>query len=139
MDRKVIVAGAFVALAACVPALAQKTCSKADAAKAEKAVDMVSDFKQLAKAWGDWKQCDEGTVADVFTDSLFRLLVDWKGVDALASTMQANTDYADWVTRRIKYAPKDDRNAVYSRAKTGCPAKLDGFCTTLADAAADIR
>ena len=94
---------------------------------------------QLAKAWGDWKQCDEGTVADVFTDSLFRLLVDWKGVDALASTMQANTDYADWVTRRIKYAPKDDRNAVYSRAKTSCPSKLDGFCSTLVDAAADIR
>lgn len=139
MDLKVIAAGLALAVA-CTGAFAQgKACTKADAAKAEKAVDAVNDFRGLQKAWTDWKHCDEGSVAEVYTDAVMRLLVDWKGVDVLAKSMDANADYADWVLRRVKYATKDDRQAVYSRAKASCPASLDGFCAKLADASADIK
>jgi hypothetical protein len=139
MKATVILLGAAVALAGAGSWAADKACSKADAAKAEKAVDMVNDFRQLERAWKDWKHCDEGAVADIYNDAVMRLLVDWKGVDVLANTMQASPEYGDWVVRRIKYATKDDRQAVYSRAKTGCPAKLDAFCGQIAAAAEDMK
>jgi hypothetical protein len=139
MKSAAIILGAGLALGV-VPSWAQdKACSKSDAAKAEKAVDMVTDFRQLEKAWKDWKHCDEGNVGQVYDDTVMRLLVDWKDVKSLASSMQANADYGDWVLRRIKFATKEDRTAIFSRAKTGCPATLDAFCAKIADAAADIK
>jgi DNA-binding transcriptional LysR family regulator len=139
MKAVAIILGAGLALGAACSWAQDKACSKSDAAKAEKSIDMVTDFKQLEKAWKDWKQCDEGSVAEVYNDAVMRLLVDWKGIDVLASSMKSNPEYGEWVVRRVKFATKDDRTAVFSRAKTGCPAKLDAFCAQLADAAADVK
>ena len=116
-----LVAGMLLAATA---SLAQdKACSKADAARAEKAVDMVTSFPQLQKAWQDWRHCDSGSVAEVYNDAVFRLLVDWKGVDALASGMQSTPQYKQWVLARVKSGSADDRKAIFSRAKTGCPSE----------------
>ena len=121
-----------------IPAAAQdKACSKADAAKAEKAVDMVTSFPQLHKSWQDWRHCDTGTVGEVYTDAVFRLLVDWKGLDSLASSMNASADYKKWVLARVKAGSKEDRAAIFSRAKTGCPRGQDALCADLIAAASD--
>lgn len=139
MKAVAIILGAALALGGASSWAQDKACTKSDAAKAEKAIDMVTDFKQLERAWKDWKHCDEGTVAEVYNDAVMRLLVDWKGVDVLAASMQSNAEYGDWLVRRIKLATREDRTAVFSRAKTGCPANLDAFCARLADAAADLK
>ena len=126
-----------VASIACAPALAQdKACSKADAAKADKAVDAVTSFPQMHKAWQDWKHCDSGPVAETFNDALFRLLVDWKGVDGLAASTGASADYKAWVMDRVKAGSKEDKSAIHSRAKTGCPSKHSALCEELIAAAA---
>jgi len=130
-----LVAGMLLAATA---SLAQdKACSKADAARAEKAVDMVTSFPQLQKAWQDWRHCDSGSVAEVYNDAVFRLLVDWKGVESLANGMNGSPQYKQWVLARVKGGSKEDRNAIFSRAKTGCPGKLDSFCAELLEAASD--
>lgn len=127
-----------MALALPYAALAQdKACSKADAANADKAIDRVTSFGQMQKAWQDWRHCDNGAVAESFNESLFRLLVDWKDVPSLVGTAQASPQYKQWVMARVKDAPKDDRKAVFSRARTACPAKLDAFCAELVEAASD--
>lgn len=121
-----------------ISAFAQdKACSPADAARAEKVVDNAASFAQLDKAWQDYRHCDAGPVADVYTESLLRLLVDWKGVEALASAMQSSPQYKEWVLKRVKAATPEDREVVFSRAKTGCPAKLEGLCGELAEASSD--
>ena len=133
-----ILALAIACLVASFPAAAQdKACSKGDAAKAEKTVDNVTSFAQLHKAWQDWKHCDTGTVAEVYTDAVFRLLVDWKGMDGLASTTNASADYKKWVLARVKTGSKEDRAAIFSRAKTSCPRGQDALCADLIAAATD--
>ena len=129
----------FVAsIAFAAPALAQdKACSKADAGRADKAIDSVTTFAQLHKAWQDWRHCDSGPVAETFNDALFRLLVDWKGVDGLASTVGGSADYKAWVLARVKAASKEDKSAIFSRAKTGCPSKHASLCDDLIAAASD--
>jgi hypothetical protein len=134
MHRAII---ASVLLASLPVAAQDKACSKADAAKAEKAVDMVTSFAQLQKAWQDWRHCDSGTVAETFSESLFRLLVDWKGVETLASGAQSSPQYKQWVLERVKAGSKEDRAALFSRAKTGCSSKLDAFCAELIEASSD--
>ena len=124
----------LAALAASPAVAQQKPCSKADAAAAEKAVDRVTTWPALRKAWQDYHHCDTAAVGELFTDALLRLTVEWKNVDAFAADVQKDAQYKQFVVEHLKSpAAKDDRDAVYSRVKASCPPKLDSFCAELAD------
>lgn len=114
---------------------ADKPCSPADASTAEKMVDRVVNWDQLYKAFKDYGHCDQGPVAEVYTDALLRCLVEWKGVEGLANPMEKDPAYRDFVVRHLKTASKADADAVYSRAKMSCPKGMDLFCTDVANAA----
>jgi hypothetical protein len=122
------------ALAAALPVAAQKTCSKADAANAEKAIDRVVNWPGLQKAYQDYRHCDSDAVNDLFTDALLRLMVEWKNVDVVSSAVAKDGEYKNWIHKRLlSPAAKDDRESVYSRAKASCPAKQEAFCAELAE------
>jgi len=112
---------------------ADKPCGKADAAAAQKAIDMVVTWQQLHKAWQDYRHCDgEPAVADMFTDALLRMAVAWKNVNELAAGMK-DPQYRDFVYKHLKSdAAKDDRESVYSRAKKDCPSGQDAWCDEMA-------
>ena len=112
---------------------ADKPCSKADSAAAQKAIDMVVTWQQLHKAWQDYGHCDaDPAVADIFTDALLRLAVAWTGVKQLAADMK-DAQYRDFVYKHLKSdAAKDDRESVYSRAKKDCPSGQDTWCDEMA-------
>ena len=125
----------LLALAAlALPAAAQdKPCPKADAAKAEKAIERANDFTQLRKAWADYRHCDSGPVAEVYTETFVRLIVDWKDVDGLVNATK-DEGFKSFMYKHLKDpAAKDDLESVYSRAKASCPDKHGAFCAELAD------
>jgi hypothetical protein len=117
-------------------ALAQaRPCSKADAAAAEKAIERVVTWEQLQKAWQDYRHCDSGPIDEAYTDAMMRLMVDWKKPEALAAAMDRDAEYAAFILKHIKSpAAKDDRESVYSRAKSSCPPNLNAFCDKIAEA-----
>ena len=122
------------ALAAATAAHAQKPCSPADAAAAQKVVDKIVSWQSLEKAWRDYHHCDTGPVEDGFTDALMRLMVGWKNVDVAASTLSKDAQFKDWVYKRLlSPTAKDDREDVYALAKKSCPRGQDAFCSELAD------
>jgi hypothetical protein len=133
MTNRIVMCLALAAAFVACDASAQKTCTPADAAKAEKAIDRVVSWEQLYKAYQDYAYCDTGSVDDVFTDALLRLVVDWKNVDGLAKPMEKDRGYRDFVHKHLNSpAAKGDLDNVYSRAKVSCPKGLDAFCSDLA-------
>jgi hypothetical protein len=123
------------ALALVLPAHAQKACSKADAAAAEKAIDKVVSYGSLNKAWKDWRHCDSGNVEDVFTDAILRLMVQWKDVETIAVDVQRDPEYKQFIHAHLASdAAKDDRPSIYSRAKGACPLTQGAFCADLIEA-----
>ena len=129
----------LVAIAACLALdaahAADKPCTKADATNADKAIERVLNWSQLQKAWVDYRHCDTGVVADNYTDALMRMMVDWKSMDALATAIQKDAQYKEFIYAHLASpAAKDDHAMVYSRARTGCPKGLDEFCTELSEA-----
>ena len=124
------------ALLICAPALAaDKPCSKADAANAQKALDRASSWPQMQKTWQDFRHCDADATAEQFTDALLRLIIDWKNVDAFAGAMK-DEQFKAFVHAHLQSpAAKDDLQDVYARAKSRCPAGQDAFCAELAEAA----
>jgi hypothetical protein len=114
-------------------ALAQGSCSKADATRAEKSIERVSTWPQMHKTYKDFKQCDSGTVEEVYTESLIRLLVDWKNVDQLVAASQ-DADFKEFMYKHLRSpSAADDLESVYSRAKASCPSAHQAFCVELAD------
>ena len=122
---------AFVAAVASVQA-ADKPCTPADKAKADKGIDNVITWAQMHKAYLDFGHCDTGEIADLYTDALLRLIVDWKNVDAFSAVMQRDAKFKEFVYEHLKSpAAKDDRSAIYSRCSQGCPKGHEAFCTEL--------
>lgn len=122
-----------VALAACGALAQDKPCGKAEAAAAEKNVDMVMHWAQLQKAWRDYRHCDAGQVAENFTDAVLRLAVEWKNVDALGEAMK-DPQFKAFVVKHLKKpAAQPDHDAIYSRAKASCPAQHAAMCEELAE------
>ena len=126
-----------IALAACLACISlgtlaqDKPCNKAEAGRAEKAVDRVGNFAQMQKAWKDYRHCDTGTVSDLFTETFVRLLVDWKDVDG-AQACTKDADFKAFMEKHLQDpAAKDDLQTIYSRAKASCPANHEAFCTEL--------
>jgi hypothetical protein len=135
--KKIHIAACIAFLAICGAASAQqKPCSKADSANAEKAIDRVTGWPQLQKAWQDFRHCDAGPVDEQFTEALLRLIVDWKDIPAFAAAFERDEGYREFILRHIKSpAAKDDGEAIYSRAKASCPPKHEKFCAEIAEAA----
>jgi hypothetical protein len=132
MKTRCVLASLF-ALSACAAHAADKPCTKADAATAEKAIDRVMSWGQLHKAYQDYRHCDADAVAEVYTDSLLRLAVEWKNVDAFAEAMSKDAGFKEFVHAHLNSpAAKDDRDSVYSRAKSSCPKGMEAFCAELA-------
>ena len=128
---------AALAVGAATAATAQSPCTPKDATAAGKAIDRVNNWEQLHKSWKDWKHCDSGATADGFTDAIMRLGVDWKGVETLAADMKGDPQYHDFVIAHIKGDPvKEDRDALFSRAKTNCPKGQEAFCAEIIDVTA---
>ncbi len=113
---------------------ADKPCPPAEAAKAEKSIDTVVTWAQMQKAYLDYSHCNKGAVAEVYTDALLRLIVEWKNVDAFAGAIQKDEKYRDFIYAHLKSpAAKDDRHTIYLRAKQSCPKGLTAFCAELCD------
>jgi hypothetical protein len=111
-----------------------RACAKADAANAEKAIDRVSNWAQLQKAYKDFHYCDSvAAVADVYSETVVRLIVDWKNVDAFVAEMQSAPFKAFVVEHLKRPIARDDLDSVYSRVKASCPAKHEAFCAELAE------
>ena len=127
----------FAALLLSLPALAaDKPCTKADAANAQKGLDRASSWAQMHKTWQEFRHCDADASADQFTDALMRLIIDWKNVGDFAGTLQKDAKFKEFVHAHLRSpAAKADLEDVYARAKSQCPQGLDAFCTELADAA----
>jgi hypothetical protein len=127
--------GCAVLAAAASAQAADKPCTPADAAKAEKVVDNIVTWAQMHKAFADYSHCDTGAVGDLYTESLMRLMVDWKDVDALAGAMQKDARFREFVIAHVKSpAAKDDRQSIRTRAKVSCPKGCEALCADLVEA-----
>jgi hypothetical protein len=131
--RLVVALLAFVAAGAYAQ---DKTCSPAQSAAAEKAMDRVVNWDLMYKTWQEFGHCDSALNEDVFTDALMRLAVEWKNVDQFARRYQGDPKFKTFVDKHVRsLTAKEDAKSLYSRAKQSCPPKLEAFCAELAEVA----
>ena len=114
---------------------ADKPCTRSDIANAQRAIDAVITWPQLRKAWADYRQCDSGEIADMYTDAVLRLAVAWKNADQFAADAGKDAGYKAFVVEHLKSpAAKDDLPSIKGRLASSCPKGSDAFCAELTEA-----
>lgn len=125
-------------LAFAAPAIAQKTCTKADAANAEKAIDRVVSWGTMHKTWKDYGHCDTGQAGELFTEALLRMIVgSWPKINELEATFTNDIPYREWILARLSSGalPKGDLDDVHDLTQNNCPKSQKRLCEALHEAA----
>ena len=112
-------------------------CTDVQAARAEPVIDGVRTWDALYKSYKLYEKCDDGAVADAYSDAVARLLVGhWKTLPRLAQLAKKNDDFRQFVLDHIDSSDDPgDLRTIKRRAERRCPADLRSTCRELKKAA----
>jgi hypothetical protein len=115
----------------------QKSCTDAEEAQAEKAVDSLKTWDQVYRSYKQFAQCDDGAVAEGYSDAVGKLLAnDWTHFPRLVRLAKTDKDFERFVVRHVDESLTGDTlQKISKNARTGCPADAHALCTQIADAA----
>jgi hypothetical protein len=121
-------------LAVLANAETQKVCTDADVRDAQKEADQLRDWDSVYRSFKRYGQCDEGGIAEQYSDSVGRLLArDWKHLDALLR-LTSDQDFEQFVIRHIDETMAEDEAAlVIANARSHCPPAAKRLCKSIAD------
>lgn len=71
-----------------------KKCTQAKATQAEKEADSLRDWDQVYRSFQKFSQCDDGAIAEGYSDSVTKLLADdWKSFNRFVALANRNGDF----------------------------------------------
>ena len=114
-----------------------KECTREEAMAAEDIAARLTNWKQIFGAFEHYSHCDDGAIAEGFTDSVVRLLAShWQTLPQVSALERKNPSFRAFVLRHINAsADNADLNRVATLARTQCPKGYSSFCSAIAKAA----
>jgi hypothetical protein len=114
-----------------------KPCSPKDADAAEALVDHLDNWESLERAHMKYGHCDEGSIAEGYSEAVARLLVDqWRTLPDLAARIDRSPAFGRFVLHHIDDTLNtDDLDKVATLATSSCPSRNMNLCHRLARAA----
>jgi hypothetical protein len=115
-------------------AATQKVCTEAEAQEAQKEADQLRDWDSMYRSFKRFSHCDEGEIAEAYSDSVGRLLArDWKDLDAFVR-LTSDQAFEEFVIRHIDETMSEDEAAlVINNARLHCPPGAKRLCKSIAD------
>ncbi len=109
---------------------ATKKCTTADAIKAENEADSLKDWDQIYRSYKRFSGCDDGAIAEGYSDSVTKLLADdWKSFDRLLLLTNRRTGFRSFVLKHIDETVPADRLAkIATNARSHCAARGRNLC-----------
>ena len=113
-------------------------CSEAQARTAENEIAGLDSWKAVHGAYQKYIHCDDGSVAEGYSEAIARLLVDrWQTITDLQKIVQRDSKFLDFVASHVdETLDERDLNAIHLSAATECPPMVAAVCSRLAKEAA---
>ncbi len=113
-----------------------KKCTQAEATQAEKEADSLKDWDQVYRAYKRFSHCDDGAIAEGYSDSVTKLLADdWKSFNRLLVLTNRNRGFRSFVLKHVdESAPGDSLAKIANNARSECPAGGRNLCLSIAKA-----
>ena len=119
-------------------------CTKLDEYAALAIAGYLDSWNNVFLAYREFRQCDDGAIAEGYSEMVARLLVDhWSRLSELQNLIAKDRDFEPFVLKRVNATldPKDIEKLKHL-VKTNCPRTSRVLCTKLlerAEAAARHR
>jgi hypothetical protein len=114
-----------------------KECTREEAMAAEDIAPRLPGWKQIYGAFERFSHCDDGAIAEGFTESVVRLLAThWETLPQVASLESKNPAFRTFVLRHINdTADTSDLKRIADLARTQCPKGHSVLCSAISQAA----
>jgi len=114
------------------PAYAQQ-CTRADEMAALKVAGTLREWSEVSAAFQRYRHCDDGAIAEGFTDSIVRLLVSrWETLSEMAAFAEKQPEFRTFVLRHVDAsADPGDLKRIAELAGSKCPSHHAKLCAAL--------
>lgn len=115
----------------------ERPCSKAEAIEAESSASRLSNWEDIYKSFMKFRHCDDGAIAEGYSDSVVRMLADrWSELATLKKLASSDKDFYTFVLRHIDAtADKSQVEKILSNSSKRCPKSDSELCSALKAAA----
>ena len=124
-----------------VSAYGSSQCPRDKAMKAEIAAADVRSWRELFNTYLDYSVCDNGAIAEGFSDSVGRLLsADTVRWSELAGFVRRDDRFLGFIVRHIdETIPATMADSIEQNAREKCPESARNICQTVVKAYKDLR
>jgi hypothetical protein len=138
MFRLIVVAILLLGTSAFASGTSKKPCTETEAVQADKVVDSLTDWDRVYRAYKKFSQCDDGAIAEGYSDAVGKLLAnDWTNFDRLRTLANTNRGFLRFVLKHIDATlPDDILQKISTNARSACPAGGQNLCRMVASASA---
>jgi hypothetical protein len=111
-------------------------CSSSDAVLAETIASSLRTAEELHRSFVQFKHCDDGGLAEGYSESVARLLADhWDKLNELHELVRNDVAFRKFVIRHIDETIScEDTKTIHVNATQKCPKRLKEFCAEIASA-----
>ena len=128
--RQVLAGIILLCCVAAVPAAARE-CTQFEAYTAESLYPYLSSWKEMHMAFRAYGHCDDGSIAEAFTEAISRLWEkQWDLVPEMLQETAADPGFRKFVFRRIgsEAIPAERRKTILDHARSRCPPDAGAVC-----------
>ena len=114
-----------------------RQCSRADAQAAGAIAGSLSSWHSIYAAYERYGRCDDGAIAEGFTDSVVHLLAtNWASLSDAQGLIAKNPSFRSFVVSHVNASADSDEIAqVAALAATRCPPSATSLCKEIVGAA----
>lgn len=116
--------------------VSERVCSREDQFQAETEIDGLNNWQLVYSAYQRFSHCDDGSIAEGYSDSVIRLLADqWGQFVELNRLTSSSKGFEKFVLRHInELASKDDIQIILGNVQKSCPKESQRLCRLIEDA-----
>jgi hypothetical protein len=106
------------------------SCASEQARKAEAEADTLKSWKLVHLSFVNYVSCDDGAIAEGYSDSISRLLADrWQEFEKLQELAGQDPSFKDFVLRHIDESMSSEQaKAIEQNARFHCPVGGTALC-----------
>jgi len=110
-----------------------RDCTREEAMAAERVAAQLSRWNDIFDTYHRYSHCDDGAIAEGFTDSIARLLASkWDSLPEMAAIADKNPGFKAFVLRHVNAtADTRDLERIAESAKSKCLPQYQALCAAL--------
>ena len=112
---------------------ASKPCSKKDEIYVERLAAKVTNWKELHKLYKRYHQCDDGAIAEGFSESVSIILSQsWGQLGSLQLIIQKDASFETFILNHLdETLPEERLQSIGNLARNSCPVSAIKLCDNI--------